>query len=157
MYGVTFLKVLPLKAKIWQCPILHNNMPWSDDFQGSGSEIHTDLDRLFLSLSLRRKKNSHSLWGPIDKVCCNSVIDEWWMPDMAVCVHDNETLLFSQLSNFLELDNVTVQYCIQRTIRLVFWYKNTCSMISKVVVTCVFLLQKYRVSLCEVRLSLGHS
>jgi len=67
---------------------------------------------------------------------------------MAVCVHDNESVVFSQLSNLLQLDNVTVQYCIQRIIRLVFWYKNTCSTTSKVIVTCVLLLQKSWVSLC---------
>lgn len=157
LYDVTFRKVLSLKAKIWQGPIPHTDLPWSDNFPGSGSEIHTDLHRLFLSLSLKGKKNSHSLWGSIDKVCYNSVIDEWWVPDMAVCVHDNEAVLFSQLNNLLQLDNVTVQYCIQCIIRLVFWYKNTCSIISKVVVTCVFLFWKSWVSLFDVRLSMGHS
>ena len=79
------------------------------------------------------------------------------MPDTTVCIHDNETVLFSQLKNLLQLDNVTVQNCIQRIIRLVFWYKITCSMIRKVVVTSVLLFQKSWVSLCDVRLPLGHS
>ena len=106
---------------------------------------------------ISRKKNSHNLWGPSEKVSCNSDIVEWWVPDMTVCIHDNETVLFSQLKNLLQLDNVTVQNCIQRIIRLVFWYKITCSMIRKVVVTCVLLFQKSWVSLCDVRLPLGHS
>jgi hypothetical protein len=71
---------------------------------------------------------------------------------MAVCVYDNETVLFSQLNNFLQLGNMTVQYCIKCTIRLVFWYKNTCSTISKGVVNCVLLVQKSLVSLCDVGL-----
>jgi len=66
---------------------------------------------------------------------------------MAVCIHDNETVLLSRLNNLLQLDNVTVHYCIQCTITLVFWYKNTRSMISKGTVTCVLLLQKSWVSL----------
>jgi len=68
LYDVTFRKVLPLKAKIWPCPILHTNIPWYDDIPAPGSEIHTDLHRLLLSLSIRRKKKSHNLWGPLDKV-----------------------------------------------------------------------------------------
>jgi hypothetical protein len=34
---------------------------------------------------------------------------------MAVRIHENDTVLFFQLNNFLQLNNVTVKYSIQHT------------------------------------------